>query len=85
MEREIILREEINLWDAAWGSVDFNHRVLLFSEPRALLAVALGNHELHRCVAAALHLELVACVVVCGAAVSAVCPETWQSHDGSRS
>ncbi|CAE7476329.1 unnamed protein product, partial [Symbiodinium sp. CCMP2456] len=50
MEREILLRDEITLWESAWGSVDVNHRVLLFSGPQAWLAVALGNRELHRCV-----------------------------------
>ncbi|CAE7360546.1 unnamed protein product [Symbiodinium sp. CCMP2456] len=58
MEREILLRDEITLWESAWGSVDVNHRVLLFSGLQTWLAVALGNRELHRCVSAALHLEM---------------------------
>ncbi|CAE7908147.1 unnamed protein product, partial [Symbiodinium necroappetens] len=55
-ERAILLREEITIWEAAWGSVAFNHRVLLFSTQQIWLAVALGNCELHRCVATALYL-----------------------------
>ena len=55
-ERAILLRDEITIWEAAWGSVAFNHRVLLFSTPQTWLSVALGNGELHRCVATALYL-----------------------------
>ena len=45
-ERAILLREELA----------FNRRVLLFSTQQTWLAVALGNCELHRCVATALYL-----------------------------
>ena len=55
-ERAILPRDEITLWEAAWGSVAFNHRVLLFSTQQTWLCVALGNCELHRCVATALYL-----------------------------
>ena len=55
-ERAILPRDEITLWEAAWGSVAFNHRVLLFSMQSTWLSVALGNCELHRCVATALYL-----------------------------
>ena len=55
-ERAILLRDEITIWEAAWGSVAFNHRVLLFSTQQTWLSVALGNCELHRCVATALYL-----------------------------
>ncbi|CAE7378217.1 unnamed protein product, partial [Symbiodinium necroappetens] len=57
-ERAILVREEITIWEAAWGSIAFNHRVLLFSHQQIWLAVALGNCELHRCVATALYLGL---------------------------
>ncbi|CAE7336338.1 unnamed protein product, partial [Symbiodinium microadriaticum] len=56
-ERAILIREEITIWEAAWGSIAFNHRVLLFSNQQIWLAVALGNCELHRCVATALYLD----------------------------
>ena len=55
-ERAILLREELTVWEAAWGSLAFNHRILLFSTQQTWLAVALGNCELHRCVATALYL-----------------------------
>ena len=55
-ERAILPRDEITIWEAAWGSVAFNHRVLLFSMQPSWLSVALGNCELHRCVATALYL-----------------------------
>ena len=55
-ERAILPRDEITLWEAAWGSVAFNNRVLLFSTQQTWLCVALGNCELHRCVATALYL-----------------------------
>ena len=46
-ERAILTREEITIWEAAaWGSIAFNHRVLLFSNQQIWLAVALGNCEL---------------------------------------
>ena len=55
-ERAILLREELSIWEAFWGSVSFNHRVLLFSSQQTWLCVALGNGELHRCMATALFL-----------------------------
>ena len=55
-ERAILLREELSIWEASWGSVSFNHRVLLFSSQQTWLCVALGNRELHRCIATALFL-----------------------------
>ena len=55
-ERAIFLREELSIWEASWGSVSFNHRVLLFSSQQTWLCVALGNCELHRCIATALFL-----------------------------
>ena len=55
-ERAILLREELSIWEAFWGSVSFNHRVLLFSSQQTWLCVALGNCELHRCMATALFL-----------------------------
>ncbi|CAE7514004.1 unnamed protein product, partial [Symbiodinium necroappetens] len=55
-ERAILTREEITIWEAAWGSIAFNHRVLFFSNQQIWLAVALGICELRRCVATALYL-----------------------------
>ena len=55
-QRAVLLREEVTVWEAAWGSIAINHRILLLSPQQTWLAVGLGNRELHRCVTTAVNL-----------------------------